>query len=48
MESEIATMKYIKQHSSIPLPIVHGFDLDPANAVGAEYMFMEALPGHFT
>jgi hypothetical protein len=48
MESEIVTMKYIKQYTSIPLPIVHGFDLDLTNAVGAEYIFMEALPGHLT
>jgi hypothetical protein len=48
MESEIATMKYIKQNTSIPLPTVYGFDLDPTNTVGAEYMFMEALRGHLT
>jgi hypothetical protein len=48
MESEIATMNYIKQNTSIPLPTVYGFDLDQDNTVGAEYVFMEALPGHLT
>jgi hypothetical protein len=45
MESEIVTMHYVKKHTSIPVPEVQGFNLDSGNSVGAEYMFMDALPG---
>lgn len=45
MESEIATMSFVRQHSTIPIPEIHGYDLDKANAVGAPYLLMSALLG---
>jgi aminoglycoside phosphotransferase (APT) family kinase protein len=45
MESEIATMNFVRQHSTIPVPEIYGYDLDKTNAVGAPYILMSALPG---
>jgi len=44
-ESEIATIRYIKQHTSIPVPEIYYQDLNPKNGVGAAYVLMERLPG---
>ena len=38
-------MKYIKTHSTIPVPEVYFFDMDPNNRVGAQFMIIEKLPG---
>lgn len=45
-ESEIATIRYVKQNTSIPVPEIYYHDLDPENEVGAAFMLMERLPGH--
>jgi hypothetical protein len=45
MRSEIATINFVRQHSTIPVPEIHGYNLDRANAVGAPYILMGALPG---
>lgn len=44
-ESEIATIRYVKQNTSIPVPEIYYHDLDPKNEVGAAFMLMERLPG---
>ncbi|KAL2671330.1 hypothetical protein Neosp_013912 [[Neocosmospora] mangrovei] len=44
-ESEIATIRYVKQHTSIPVPEVYYQDLDPDNDIGAAFVLMEKLPG---
>ncbi|KAK7424017.1 hypothetical protein QQX98_000627 [Neonectria punicea] len=44
-ESEIATIRYLKQHTSIPVPEIYYQDLDPDNEVGAAFVLMERLPG---
>ncbi|KAI8713022.1 hypothetical protein NCS52_01245300 [Fusarium sp. LHS14.1] len=44
-ESEIATIRYIKQHTSIPVPEIYYRDLDPDNEIGAAFVLMEKLPG---
>ena len=44
-ESEIATIQYVKQHTSIPVPEIYYQDLNPDNAIGAAYVLMEKLPG---
>ncbi|KAF4459678.1 Aim9p [Fusarium albosuccineum] len=44
-ESEIATIRYLKQHTSIPVPEIYYEDLDPVNEVGAAFVLMERLPG---
>ena len=49
LQSEHATMEYLKQHTQIPTPevyhlnYVHG--LGPDNPVGPQYMLLEHLPG---
>jgi len=45
MRSEIATMDFVRQHSTIPIPKIHGYSLDNENGVGAPYILMDALPG---
>ena len=48
LQSEFHTMKYIKEHTSIPLPEVYDFNVssDPeSNKVGWPYLMMEALNG---
>lgn len=45
MSIEIATMKYIRLNSNIPIPEVFGYDLSADNTVGAPYMFIEYLHG---
>ncbi|KAH7175377.1 kinase-like domain-containing protein [Dactylonectria macrodidyma] len=44
-ESEIATIRYLKRHTSIPVPEIYYQDLDPENEVGAAFVLMEKLPG---
>ncbi|RUS16575.1 kinase-like domain-containing protein [Endogone sp. FLAS-F59071] len=43
-ESEVATMLYLAEHTSIRVPKVYASNADPENAVGAEYL-MEKIPG---
>jgi aminoglycoside phosphotransferase (APT) family kinase protein len=43
--SEVATMCQIKAHTSVPVPEVYFYDFDASNTVGAQYMFIERLPG---
>ena len=38
-------MRYVKEHSDIPVPGIFYSDLDPSNAVGAPYVLMETLHG---
>ena len=46
--SYAATLKFLKTHSSIPVPEVYGYQFhsDPSNKVNASYLLMERLPGH--
>ncbi|KIL90360.1 hypothetical protein FAVG1_06091 [Fusarium avenaceum] len=44
-KSEVATIRYLKQHTSIPVPEIYLQDLDPENNVGAAFVLMERLPG---
>ncbi|CAM1502466.1 Fc.00g044500.m01.CDS01 [Cosmosporella sp. VM-42] len=44
-ESEIATIRYLKQHTSIPVPEIFYQDLDPENEIGAAFVLMERMPG---
>ena len=43
--SEIATLRYVKQHTNIPVPEILYHDLDSANDVGVPFVLMEKLPG---
>lgn len=44
-ESEIATIKYIKLHSAIPVPEIYYHGLSPDNEIGAAFVLMQRLPG---
>ncbi|KAG7284195.1 hypothetical protein NEMBOFW57_010558 [Staphylotrichum longicolle] len=43
--SEIATARYLKRFTEIPVPEIYYHDLDPGNAVGAPFVLMEMIPG---
>jgi hypothetical protein len=45
LESEIATMQYIKEHSDLPVPGVFAYALDENNPAAVAYMLIEVLPG---
>ncbi|KAK0432191.1 hypothetical protein EV421DRAFT_1850486 [Armillaria borealis] len=47
MPSEVATSRYLKRHTSIPVPDALVYDSDSDNGVGGAWMIMEALDrGH--
>ena len=43
MQSEVATMAYVRQNTSVPVPEVFSYDCTTDNAVGAPYMLMERI-----
>jgi aminoglycoside phosphotransferase (APT) family kinase protein len=45
LESEIATMRYVRENSSIPVPDVYGYDTSFTNPLGHPYMFLEMVVG---
>lgn len=45
LESEIATMQFIKEYSDVPVPRVFAYEVDEDNPVGAAFILMEFLPG---
>jgi isoamyl acetate esterase len=44
-ESEIATMRYVKQHTTIPVPEVYGYDTTADNPAKCPYILMEGIHG---
>ncbi|GAB1313395.1 hypothetical protein MFIFM68171_03605 [Madurella fahalii] len=44
-ESEVATMTYVRRHTSIPVPRVFAFSSSDNNELGHEWILMEMLPG---
>ncbi|EAQ86780.1 hypothetical protein CHGG_08033 [Chaetomium globosum CBS 148.51] len=44
-ESEIATMEYVRQHTTMPIPRVIAFSSSDANELGYEWVLMEMMPG---
>ncbi|KAI9655636.1 MAG: hypothetical protein M1831_004788 [Alyxoria varia] len=44
-ESEVASMRFIKEKTKIPVPAVYGYDTTHNNALGTPYIFMEFIPG---
>lgn len=44
-ESEVATVKYVRQYTTIPVPETYFVNLDPTHAVGAPFLLMERMPG---
>jgi hypothetical protein len=46
MESTVATMRYLRKHSELPIPEVYAYESEPAKSeIGATYMFLEPFPG---
>ncbi|KZP04632.1 hypothetical protein FIBSPDRAFT_767061 [Athelia psychrophila] len=45
MNSEVATLRYIGEHSSVPVPKVYAWNADAGSPAGVEYMIMEKVPG---
>lgn len=43
--SEVSTMRYVEQHTTIPVPKVHLLEANHNNDVGMQYMIMERMPG---
>jgi aminoglycoside phosphotransferase (APT) family kinase protein len=41
--SEVATMHYLRTHSTIPVPDVYAYDSNPYNRLGAEYILMSKV-----
>jgi len=44
-ESEVATMEYIREHSSIPIPQVVAYSPSASNPLGFEWILMEMIEG---
>ncbi|KAK1241853.1 hypothetical protein MKX07_007676 [Trichoderma sp. CBMAI-0711] len=45
MDSQVATMRLIRDKTSIPLPEIYEFDTTANNEIGAPYLCMSFLPG---
>ncbi|KAF9072380.1 kinase-like domain-containing protein [Rhodocollybia butyracea] len=45
MSSEVATIRFLKQHSTIPVPFIYWYDDDTDGRVGGKWMIMEYLNG---
>ncbi|KAJ7488568.1 hypothetical protein B0H11DRAFT_2013032 [Mycena galericulata] len=44
--SEVATLAFVKHHTSIPVPEVYHVESSAGNPVGARYILMEQILGH--
>ncbi|KAG1871459.1 hypothetical protein F4604DRAFT_1769800 [Suillus subluteus] len=44
-ESEVATMHYLREQTSIPVPDVYYYDANPYNRLGGEYILMSKAKG---
>ncbi|KAG7285357.1 hypothetical protein NEMBOFW57_009983 [Staphylotrichum longicolle] len=44
-ESEIATMEYVRRHTTMPIPRVIAFSSSDDNELGYEWILMEMMPG---
>ncbi|PFH45421.1 hypothetical protein AMATHDRAFT_184595 [Amanita thiersii Skay4041] len=44
-ESEVATMRFLREHTDVPVPIVYHYDANPYNRLGGEYILMSKAPG---
>ncbi|KAF3009677.1 hypothetical protein E8E13_008293 [Curvularia kusanoi] len=43
--SEVATIKYLQKHTTIPIPKILAWSDDPSNPIGSEYIVMEHASG---
>ncbi|KAF7324118.1 hypothetical protein MKEN_00634200 [Mycena kentingensis (nom. inval.)] len=44
-ESEIATLRYLREKTTLPVPEIHHYDSNPYNRLGGEYNIMSKAPG---
>nr|GAT51660.1 predicted protein [Mycena chlorophos] len=44
-ESEIATLRYLREKTTIPVPEIHHYDSNPYNRLGGEYIIMSKARG---
>ena len=44
-ESEVATMRYLRERTNIPVPDVYHYDSNPFNRLGGEYILMSKVRG---
>ena len=42
-ESEVATMHYLRENTSIPVPTIYHYDSNPYNRLGGEYIIMSKV-----
>ena len=47
LRSEVVTIQFLCTHSTLPIPRIHGYDLDWTNQLGAPYVLMDAVHGTF-
>ncbi|KAF2168679.1 hypothetical protein M409DRAFT_21419 [Zasmidium cellare ATCC 36951] len=45
MRMEIATTKFLRQKTTLPIPEIVAYDLNPDNELGTPYMFMQYISG---
>ncbi|KIL71691.1 hypothetical protein M378DRAFT_65710 [Amanita muscaria Koide BX008] len=45
LESEVATIRYLALHTSVPVPRIYSWNSDASNPAGIEYMIMEKVSG---
>ncbi|KAK4153916.1 hypothetical protein C8A00DRAFT_33317 [Chaetomidium leptoderma] len=46
LASEVATLKYVKKYSSIPVPDIFAYSASRDNDIGVPYILMSKAPGH--
>lgn len=42
-ESEVATMRYLRERTTVPVPVVYHYDSNPFNRLGGEYILMSKV-----
>jgi hypothetical protein len=45
LESEVTTMRFLREKTNLPVPAVYGYDSQFDNEVGLPYILLEAMPG---
>lgn len=43
IESEVATMQYIREKTNLPVPTVYHYDSNPYNRLGGEFILMSKV-----
>jgi len=43
VESEVATINFLRQHTNVPVPTIHYYDSNPYNRLGGEFILMSKV-----